>query len=239
MENIVSGKIKSVKQIPGFTNISGFSSFIGYLGTDANKTLISKWEKASAFKKRMRLIAIGAAATVFMLMYLYNKRPLTGVLLAAAALGMTYLITFLTANREKKARTDYFEDRRQYGIIISDFVSSMLRADYYNFLNGELFIYSQKFCSVIWVDNGNMVTYQKENIKSVNLEQIKRPGQAPRSTTYATGSKNITSQIKSDFAWQLDIFSNLPEYPKITLMFREDEQVIAKQLKTILKPKKN
>ena len=63
-----------------------------------------------------------------------------------------------------------------------------------------------------------MVTYKNEHIKDINLHQI------------------VTDK-KNEIKWQLNIFSNLPEYPKITLAFSEHEQDIAQQLKKILKPR--
>ncbi|NOX90642.1 MAG: hypothetical protein GXO77_16690 [Calditrichaeota bacterium] len=239
MENVVAREIKSIEQMPGFTNISGFSSFIGYLETDTNKTYLSKWKKAAARKKRLRLIAVGASVSVFIILYLYRQNLLLEAMLSLALFSIVSAFILFAANREKKARADYFDDRRDYGIKIADFVSSLLQANYHSFFNGELFIYSGDFCSLIWVDNGNMVTYQKKNIKEVNLERVNiKNKKKPLSKTVFGVAENVSLKIKDDYEWRLDIFGNLQEYPKITLIFREDEQDIAKRLKTILKPKK-
>lgn len=237
MEKVVARKIKSIEQIPGFTNISAFSSFVGYLQTEACKTLLSKWQKATACKKRQKMIAGGAAITVFIFLYFYGEKLLYEIVLSLATFGVASIFIYLAARREKKARKEYFSDRRNYGLKIADFVSTMLKANYRSFFNGELFIYSNDFCSLIWVDNVNMVTYQKKNIKDVNLERVNiRSKNNLPSEKISTENKN--SNLKNDYGWRLDIFSNMPEYPKITLIFKEDEQDIAGQIKSILEPKK-
>jgi len=219
MENVVTTEIKSIEQMPGFTNISGFSSFIGYLETDTGKTLLSRWEKVTIYKKRQKLLfAGGAAILVFVILNFYGGNFLYKIMLSLVTISIASAVTYLIADREKKSREDYFKDRRNYGQKIANFISSLLNSNYHYFPTGELFLYSNNFCSLIWIDNGNMVTYKNEHIKDINLHQI------------------VTDK-KSEIKWQLNIFSNLPEYPKITLRFDDDEQDIAQQLKKNLKPR--
>lgn len=214
MENTATSEINAIEQMPGFTNISGFSSFIGYQETENSKTLQSKIKKATVLKKRSWWAVGFLPVLFFVVFYLVTGQLFYGLILSLAVLLLSLIFTRLVTSREKQAQEKYFNGRRNYGLRIANFVSSLFKAKYHYFPNGELFLYFSHFCSLIWIDNGNMVTYKKENIKNTELERV--------------------PLNKNESGWQLDIFSDLPEYPNISLKFENNEKDIAERLKATL-----
>ena len=149
----------------------------------------------------------------FTLFYLTSGQLFYGFILGLTVLLLSLIFIRFAVLHEKQIYKDFYNDRRFYGLNIAAFTSSLFNAEYHYFSNGELFLYSVEFCSLIWIENGNMVTYQKKNIKNVELERFEENKQ---------------------FQWRLEIYSNLPEYLNISLIFEEDKQAIAERIQTLL-----
>jgi len=237
-------------KLTSFTNVSNFTNFIGFLQTEDGRILTESCDFTAKRKKLVSRIVLAIAVGIFVLMYLFaTPRSMFN----SIAYGIIFyllgsIVTFIFGKIEKSAVNKYFDGRWEYGIKIAEAVSITYGMNYYSFYNGEVFLYSPEMCMLIWVEDGKAIVYKKENIKETNLEHV-HLGSSSTSTSkhsgssyawtnsYATykGKTSTTTSTVDHYEWRLDVFSNIMEYPKITLTFSESEEDAAKKIYAILK----
>lgn len=233
-------------------HISTKTDFNGFLETENGKTLMDKWNQAY---KISRYVFWGSAGLVIALILYYwfsegfFSGLLMGFLFGAIAFAINWVVDKYVAYHQNK----YNSGRWDYGIKMAEALSRILGTSYYSFYVGEIFFYSGQVSAMLGVESGKVMVFQKENIKEVTLEH-RHLGSTSNSTstskhsgsitswtnsygTYSGKTKtNTTTQTVEHYNWCLDIYSNIVEFPKFSLVFRDNEEDIAKQIYAVVKP---
>ena len=247
MEQVISSDLQKIENSTNVSNISGFS---GFSETEEGRILAESCNYTAKRKKAVSRIVLAVAVGVAFLMYLFAKPQslFNSIFYGIIFYLLGSIITFVFGKIDKSANKKYFNARWDYGIKVAEAISSSLKTNYYSFYNGEIFLYSNELCCLIFIESGQVIIYKRNNIKEVNLEHV-HLGSTSTSTSkhsgssyawtnsYAThkGKTNTTTSTVDHYEWRLDVFSNVVEFPKITLTFSDGEENAAKQIYALLK----
>jgi len=157
METVMSKNNNTKEHLPGITNISGLSPFKGFNETDTGKTLIDNWQKSKTQKKWQILLLSILSVLVYSILYFFSHVINFEFFYFPIIICLAILLNNFIRKREEKLYTSYAENRRRYGHKIGNYMLRRFNFEYRIFQTGELFIYSDDLCSLVWIDNGNIV----------------------------------------------------------------------------------
>lgn len=229
------------------TNVSNYSEFKGFLSTEDGRILTESCDLTAKRRKLVSRIVMYTAFAIALAMY-FASGLFNGICYGIIFYLLGSVVTFVFGRISNSARNKYFDERWNYGLKMAEAVAGAFGMNYYSFYNGEVFLYSPEMCMLNWVEDGKTIVYRRDNIKEVTLEHVhlgstststsKHSGSAYAWTnSYATykGKTSTTTSTVNQYEWRLDVFSNVMEYPKITLVFNENEENAAKQIYAIVK----
>ncbi len=215
-----------------------FSYFPRFEETDEGKHAIKENQSEFRKSKTGRVLSI-ILIVISLLFLLLSRQFIWGVILFACG-----VLGFLSQkNREQKANINYYNSVTSYTMDIANFLIEKKFVGSKGIASHDFgFIYNNDFCAYFSILNGNLIIYSKENIKEVQKERVligttttsvssgktrNTVGTTIGLNPMGTRKINFTTNANSvsNYEWHLDIFSNFMDYPRVSMVFKDSQQM--------------
>ena len=243
-----------VYKLPNIVNISDVSPFTGFQETNDHNKFKSVWDDAQKRHTLVKRVVLIITIIFFVIVFIENYKGLFSATLNAAIpsailYGLLSIVSYFFGQRVEKAEKNYNEKFWNFSLQVAGSFADATGARYFSFYSGEVFLYNDEFCAMIWAKNGSMVIYRADQIKKVTLEHVNL-GSTTTSTSrtsgriisysnsYAgvSGTTTTTAHTSVHYEWRLDIYGKVIDHPKISLTFPEADEHYAKEIEAILTP---
>ena len=217
----------------------------GFLSTVKGKGKLSQLEKAQNTSTWVSRIGLGIIALLTIIVWIdqgFFSALIMGVILFLIYGGVYWIFEKI----EKGVEKSYYNAKWEHAIELGEKLYPVLGSYYFCTYNGEVFLYNDNACALVDVDSGSVSTFSVNDLKDVQLKEVNLGSET---TTETSHKGNVYSGVFSDkyrgssssktttvnyFAWRLDVFTRVPQFPSFTIDFNEDAEA-AKQAYGLLK----
>jgi len=238
------------KPLPFSGSLMEFANLKSYLETPDGSGKHKSWRFAVKIYSILAKAVFVLPVLMGVLVYLalpYHKLSNAIIIAIMMAITVSILLWLYSVTYYGFCRRNYANGCWKYADTIANLVSNILGTYYYIFPNYNVLFYDENVCCYIDAVNGQSYGLNKSNIKHAALEHVHLGSTITTNTTttgsatawtnsYATinaKSKSVT-HTTSQYEWRLDIFSNYPQCPNLTVVFPDNAEDSAKRAYALL-----
>ena len=249
----------AMQVLPQFPAIFQFQQIINMQSYQEKEDIIAATNKyVETEKKRVlaKRISLWGAAGIFIVLLLTGKF-FQGILFGALFYGIGFVATWVLKIMVNKASNQLFDLKWDHALKVTDKFQNIMGGRAYTFYDGTILFYSDKACAFSNVENGQVAGFGNNNIKEVMLEHVhlgsttvgtavtKTKGTITTSllsdryaSTRSTSKTTMNSSTTDHYEWKLDVISNFIDFPKLSLVFPDNQEgeAAAKTIYAVLKP---